>query len=445
MQQVKKVLWTEGMLLQPQHFQQQERHWMYLLTHHSADFYQSSYGIEELIWDESLLTLGKLAILRCKAVLPDGTYIAIPELMNAPPPVEMPEHCNECVLTIGVPLAIVGQPLVNTKEEKIASYRYQLHYAEIPDDLLSNEKPARIALAQICSQLLWITDSCVGYSNLTLARVIRGKEQPACLLDPNFIPPLRFVSAAPGFIQIIQQILGLLHQRAEAFSAILPDNSTHVSINDLLPRLLLPILRRAFVLLDYLIQRPKTHPEVLYQALLQILGEIAGVVLPDKKSAEIPRYQHADLNATFNAIYIWLREQLAIHFAARAQAIPLQKTPQGTWLVAMPMPALLEASQLILVVSSALPAEALHQQIIPQIKIAPVEYLPKLIRHGLRGFDLDILNIVPQYLPHQAGSAYFTIQKAHPYWQALAHSEAFAIQVSGHFPGLQLNLWAVME
>ena len=68
----RKVIWSEGMFLRPQHFQQQER---YLKTAFmsGAWFRTLLLGLQNPEIDSASLAIGKLRLLGAEGLLPDGT------------------------------------------------------------------------------------------------------------------------------------------------------------------------------------------------------------------------------------------------------------------------------------------------------------------------------------------------------------------------------------
>ena len=67
-----KVIWTEGMFLQPQHFQQHDR-FLARQAHLRFSITQPyGWGFMSLSLDAASLTLGKIAIAGAHGVLPDG-------------------------------------------------------------------------------------------------------------------------------------------------------------------------------------------------------------------------------------------------------------------------------------------------------------------------------------------------------------------------------------
>ena len=58
-----KVIWSEGMFLRPQHFQQQERYMASLLESRSAPLSPYPWGFAEIKLDDPLLALGTAPII----------------------------------------------------------------------------------------------------------------------------------------------------------------------------------------------------------------------------------------------------------------------------------------------------------------------------------------------------------------------------------------------
>ena len=80
-----RIIWSEGTFLQPQHFQQHDRHLETLLEQRTRALRPHGYGFLELAIDESLLELGKLAIAsgnRARANLELQSAVALCEADN---------------------------------------------------------------------------------------------------------------------------------------------------------------------------------------------------------------------------------------------------------------------------------------------------------------------------------------------------------------------------
>ena len=68
-----RVIWSEGLFLQPQHFQQQERYFERYVETRCQPLTPNSWGFTEVEFERDLLTIGKFALRRVAGVFPDGT------------------------------------------------------------------------------------------------------------------------------------------------------------------------------------------------------------------------------------------------------------------------------------------------------------------------------------------------------------------------------------
>src|SRR4051812_11346366 len=85
-----KVVWTEGMFLQPQHFQQHDRFTEYQLRQRLASTSGHAWGFTAVSVDEAALALGKLSVNSAQGVLPDGVAFSIPGNDAAPAALDIP-------------------------------------------------------------------------------------------------------------------------------------------------------------------------------------------------------------------------------------------------------------------------------------------------------------------------------------------------------------------
>ena len=74
-----KVMWQEGMLMRPHHFQQQQRYNDYLDNQRFRAMNDLSWGFTELTLNNELLAQGKIMIDSASGTLPDGTVFSIPD------------------------------------------------------------------------------------------------------------------------------------------------------------------------------------------------------------------------------------------------------------------------------------------------------------------------------------------------------------------------------
>src|SRR5687767_1467261 len=71
-----RVVWHEGMLLAPQHFQQADARLDALVAWHTLASQPLGWGVRQLTIDSALLQAGIFRVQALEAILPDGTAIS---------------------------------------------------------------------------------------------------------------------------------------------------------------------------------------------------------------------------------------------------------------------------------------------------------------------------------------------------------------------------------
>ncbi|MGN6668502.1 MAG: type VI secretion system baseplate subunit TssK, partial [Trinickia sp.] len=90
-----KVVWSEGMLLQPQHLQQHDRYVRAQIDARCASLRPYAFGFSELAIDLEQLKLGRIALTACAGVLPDGSPFRLPADDDLPLPLAVPEDARD--------------------------------------------------------------------------------------------------------------------------------------------------------------------------------------------------------------------------------------------------------------------------------------------------------------------------------------------------------------
>ncbi len=139
-----RVIWTEGLFIQQQHFQQQER---YLEGLARRLFYgacgQWLWGFTELTIDASLLKLGKFGLSNASGVLPDGTPFDAPASDPLPPPVNLDDEAVGQVIYLSLPLVSREYPEHEMKKRDGDSLaRYVPRTIEVVDNTVTGRPPS---------------------------------------------------------------------------------------------------------------------------------------------------------------------------------------------------------------------------------------------------------------------------------------------------------------
>ena len=426
------------MFLRTQHFQQQDRWTEQLVRARVQALRPHPWGLVEYTIDRDLLGTGRFALSAAAGVFEDGTPFALPGETDHPPPLELPETARNVLVYLALPIRQAGAVEV---ADAATEGRYSAHPFEAYDTHSASPQPAELQIGRLRLRYLLETDERTGYLCIGLARITEVTADRRVVLDDRWVPPSLLCSAAAPLSGLIAELSGMLNQRGEALAARMtaPGQTGVAQVADFL---LLQSINGWQNVLAHWADAANIHPESLYATLVQMAGEFA-TFLETRRPNAYPAYRHDDLQRSFAPVVADLRRALAAVLEANAIAIPLREARHGVRVGAITDRSILRASNFVLTVQADVPAEQLRRLFPSQVKIGAVEHIRELVNVALPGIAVRPLPVAPRQLPFYAGATYFELDRASPHWQQMQNSGGFASHVSGDFPNLRLELWAI--
>jgi len=438
-----KVVWTEGLFLQPQHLQQQERYFERLVRTSTGGLRPFAYGLTQLELDTDLLTLGQFAVRTIAGILPDGTPFSAPGDVDHPRPLDLPETARNSIVYLILPVRQPGAVESAPQELVETVARFALGEHEAVDTNAGYQSTAMVPIGKLRLRYALEGDAREGHAAIGLARVAEVRADKSIQLDDAYIPPLLLTSASPALAGFVTQLQGLLHHRAEALAGRVSETATRGAA-EIADYLMLQLCNRYEPLLTHLAATVgQMHPETFYRVCVSLAGELATFTDSRKRPPAFPPYRHDDLQATFRPVIAALRQSLSAVLEQNAVPIPLQERKFGIRVGPIADRTLVANATWVLAVKAQMPAEALRRSFPNLVKIGPVEQIRELINVALPGVAVRALPVAPRQLPYYAGTSYFELDRSSPYWAALARSGGIAIHVTGEVPGLELECWAI--
>lgn len=441
-----KVVWAEGMFLQPQHFQQHERYFERMLEGRVAPVAQYGWGFATLEFDASLLGLGRVGLARARGIFPDGTPFDVPGNDAPPLPLDIPADARGEAVVLAVPLRRPGAEecdLANSDETGLT--RYAVSETDAIDvNTGSNLRDARLQVGRLRMRLMLARDALGAYAILGIARVMERRADNQIELDADYIPPMLDALAHPRLAGWIRDLEGRLHHRGEKLARDFGQPGER-GVSEVTHFLLLQVVNRFEPLFAHYARSHLTHPARLYEACLVIAGELATFTHESRRPLAFPEYQHDALERCFPPLIRDLQDSLGWAPEERAIRIDLQLRPFNLRLALIRDPELLRSATLVVAAKAQMPSDAIQQTFPRQVKLGPADRIRDLVNLNLPGLGLRLLPVAPRQIPYHANFHYFTIERSGELWTQLEASRALAVHVAGEFPGLELECWAIRE
>ena len=290
-----KILWHEGMLLAPQHFQMQDARFEELITYHQHNANAFYWGIKKFEIDEISLAKGSYKILELEAVMPDGTVVFYNHRNSFELQLDLTPHKDMLKSSsLVVYLAVIAKSEFSAAIQGELG-RYYSTEGLIVEDNSSEGNNLQIPVLKNRLVLLAGDLPTKKYSCFPVAKVMMSGN---IYQLTSFIPPTLMVDSGSK-----------LHELGGMTAAKLRDKA-YFLVNKLnkLPE---PLVLEAKIqissivaflpYLEVVINNQCAHPYELYKVLALIIGHVSSLgqtLIPPS----LPRYDHDNPEQTFNVL-----------------------------------------------------------------------------------------------------------------------------------------------
>ena len=150
-----KVIWSEGLFLQPQHFQQQDRYFEKTVEGRTAPLLAYSWGFRNLELDPDALLLGKVQFVSASGIFPDGTPFDFPYENTPPLPLDIGIDARDEFILLALPLRRAGMAETGVNTDRDTSLaRFMPEEREIADSNADANTSAFLQVGQLSLRLM---------------------------------------------------------------------------------------------------------------------------------------------------------------------------------------------------------------------------------------------------------------------------------------------------
>ncbi|PWT95640.1 MAG: type VI secretion system baseplate subunit TssK [Blastocatellia bacterium] len=448
MTRYRKVVWNEGMLLSPHHFQQWDNYYDELLNSRIASLIPYEYGVLDFQSNGEAIANGSFELLRCRAVLPDGLLISIPETDPSPEARKVEEHFDPEAHRLGVYVAVPAKRTGaanfqgnGTKTDQNVRY---LQTAGAIIDETTGENEQQLAFASSNLRILFQDELTEGYSSLKIAELERTTTGQLKISE-HYIPPVLNIRASTWLEDMLRQLVEILitkssslgEQRRQRTTSLADFTGAEVAVF-----WLLHTVNSTIPKLAHLFRTPVVHPERLYFEMAELAGKLM-TFTPDLHPKDIVRYEHEDLFGTFSQLILDIRNMLETVIPTRCVAIPLEKVRESLYAGRVVDERLLKDAGFYLGVRADIPEVQLIQRVPRVIKVASRDTIDVVIGSALPGVTLSHASPPPAPIPTRPKFHYFHLDSTGMFWERIAGSKGLAVYVPEEFKDEVVEMYAV--
>ncbi len=319
--------------------------------------------------------------------------------------------------------------------------RYRLNYADVRD-LHSEEGDARtLTLGQLTPRIMSGAEDMSAYITLPLCRISDRHADGSLTLDDDFIPSCQNIQVSKKLRVYLKEVQGAIGGRASDLANRI-GSPAQSGIADVAEFMMLQLLNRNQTRFTHRARRSQLHPEDFYLDLAGLLGELMTFTELSRLPCPLDVYDHHDLTKTFKTLLPEVKRALHTVLSPRAVNLPLHLR-DGIWQADIHDTELLQSATFVLAVAANMPVDQIQRQFIQQSKISSPEKIRNMVSVQIPGIPLRALMVAPRQLPYHSGFSYFELDKSGQAWTEMAAAGAVALHVSGSFPDLNMQLWAI--
>lgn len=445
MRRLQKVLWTKGILLNPQHLQSQDAYLEELITFQLGSLQHAPWGFSRLEIDPEALAGGSLSISAAAGLFPDGLPFLFPGADAAPPPKPLQEHWRPDQQSMDLFLAVPehrvdGQNVSMQTAGGSGSTRF-LAEAVMRRDENSGLAERPLQLARRNLRLVAQREALEGFTLLQVARVIRTETGEA-QLDPHYVPPVLDLAAHSYLLTIARRLVEVLSARSSALAGTRRQRNRGLAdfgSSDVANFWLLYTVNTHLPVIRHLFETRRGHPEALYGEMLALAGALT-TFSEKHHPRDLPGYDHQALGDCFGRLDEIIRELLETVVPTNHVILPLRTTEPLVHATALDEERLFAGTQMYLGVRSGAPADEIARRAPQLLKVSSGDQVERLIRLALPGVPLRYVPAPPSSMPAKVEYQYFQLERAGGDWDAIRTARNLAAYVPSDFPDAQLEL-----
>lgn len=290
------ILWHEGMLLTPQHFQQHDIHFQLQLRHQMEQLQPYFWGLMELQYSAARLQEGTLHIERLRAVLPDGLVVCTDEeasqVPGGPTPLSLDLTEEPLLLSKGRVRVYLTVPLraAGSASDQASVRRFDSWQGPASVDENTGEDP--LSVLRLRPRVTLVAGLAPPKNAVAMPLLEIRREASGQLVLSPYHPPLLQLGAS-GFLaarslqEHLEKLLDKLRRKVVRLAQLKGNRSQN-----------LYALTAALPQLEVLVHARCSHPFAVYQALAALVGH-ASALHPEGVPPLLAPYHHEQILSGF--------------------------------------------------------------------------------------------------------------------------------------------------
>lgn len=444
MKGLRKVVWAEGVFLGQQHFQAWDRYQFNTQALRSRIHEPYEWGISKLEVNPAALLNGRLDLVSCQGIFPDGRVFDYRREHDGPLELDLSQYQEER-LTIAL---VVPR---NDSANNITGYNnsgrmaaWQAEYDQV-EDMYDVGRSREVCLAKPNLKLQTVDSVQDNLLSLNLARLVH-RYDAEYELDENYIPPLLNLNATPRLGGMVANLIDILQAKFRTLQEqrMKLGDLANMTAGEMADFLLLSEVTEALSDLRMMESHPQQSPFDLYSMLIRHHDRLALHLMPERVP-HAGQYRHDELGTSFVTLFDAFRSILGAERSRPDSGVAIAQIAPGRYESSRLSEAAMDKCTFFLAVNHEVSDPSWFARFPNYFKVGAPSQIETMIASALPGLPLVHTQRVPQKVRIKSGYEYFMLDKNSDAWLDIRREAQFSAFCLGEFVSADVELLVIEE
>lgn len=430
--QPRKLVWTEGLFMTPQHLQQCDLYHEALVHSRVHSIVAYDWGITEVQFDERALSAGQVRLTKCHGVFQDGSAFFVGdrgEDQIEARPLEGAFPAALEALDVFIALPIVRETAANVAMDPAKAgpaQRFVAAQVSVPDVNTGRNETA-VTWGRNNLRILYGTEPRDAYETIRIAQLVRDRTG-AIVQRKDFIPPILRIKTSDHIMTGMRRVLSALVGKQKALAEgrrLRTAASVDFQASDTAKFWMLHTMNSYIPMCSHMVDHGLVHPEDAYVMLASLIGELC-TFSPDGDPTSIPKFNYLDLGDVFEPVFDRALTLISNVLAESFIVIPMEKRDDGMYLGKFEDPKIPRTHEFFLEAKGI--DEAILRERLPRLlKVGSWTQIGYILNAAMPGVRVSVEYRPPGAIPIKPGLVYLRVEQAGDYWNDILGSGSIAI------------------
>ncbi len=430
--QPRKLVWTEGLFMTPQHLQQCDAYHEALVHSRVHSVVPYDWGLTEVQFDERALAAGQVRVTKCHGVFPDGTPFFVGErgedqVEARPLEGAFPAALEALDVFIALPISRETASNVAMDPAKAGPAQRMVAAQVSVPDVNTGRNETAVTWGRSNLRILFGTEARDAFETIRICQLVRDRTG-AIVVRETYIPPILRMRTSARLMAGMRRVLSAMVGKQKALAEgrrMRTAASVDFQASDTAKFWMLHTMNSYIPMCSHMVDHGLAHPEAAYTMLASLIGELC-TFSPDGDPTTIPKFNYLEMGDVFEPVFDRALTLISNVLAENFIVVPLEKRDDGIYLGKFEDPKIPRTHEFFLE-AKGIDEGTLRERLPRLLKVGSWTQIGYILNAAMPGVRVSVEYRPPGAIPIKPGLVYLRVEQAGDYWNDILGSGTIAI------------------